>query len=121
MFHDSEVASKFTLGKTKRAYFMNYGIAPHFKNILTKARTESPFYSLLFHENLNAVMQSRQMNVGIRYWDDVKNLVQTQYFDSKFLQHLHAEMLFEKIGTESIFNRDGWKQLNSTFYRWSIC
>ena len=66
-------------------------------------------------------MQSCQMNLGIRYWDDVKNLVQTQYFDSKFLQHPNAEMLFEKIEAESIFNRVGWKQLNSTFYGWSIC
>ena len=48
MFPDSEVASKFTLGETKRAYFMNYGIASRFKNILTKAITESPFYNLLF-------------------------------------------------------------------------
>ena len=48
IFHDSEVTSKFTFGKTKRAYFMNYGVAPHFKNTLTKARTESPFYRLLF-------------------------------------------------------------------------
>ena len=52
-------------------------------------------------------MQSCQMNLGIRYWDDVKNLVQTQYFDSKFLQHPNAEMLFEEIEAESIFNRVG--------------
>ena len=37
------------------------------------------------------------MDAGICYWDDVKNLVQTQYFDSNFLQHPNAEMLFEKI------------------------
>ena len=65
IYPDSEVASKFTLSKTKCAYFMNYGIAPHFKNILTKATTESPFYSLSFDESLNAVMQICQMDVGI--------------------------------------------------------
>ena len=43
MFPDSEVASKFTLGKTKCDYFVNYGIAPHLKNILTKAIIEPPF------------------------------------------------------------------------------
>ena len=75
MFPDSEVASSFTLGKTKCAYFMNYGIAPHFKNFLTKAITESPFYSLPYDESLNTVIQSCQMDVGIRYWDDMKNLV----------------------------------------------
>ena len=76
---------------------MNYGIAPHFKNILTKTITESPFYNLLFDESLSAVIQSCQMDVGICYWDDVKNLVQTRYFDSKFLQRPTAVMLFEKI------------------------
>ena len=56
MFPDSEVALNFTLGKTKCAYFMNYDIAPHFKNILTTAITESPFYRLSFDESLNAVI-----------------------------------------------------------------
>ena len=68
MFPDSEVASKLILGKTKCAYFMNYGIASYFKNILTKAITESPFYSLSFDGSLNAVIQSCQMDVAIRDW-----------------------------------------------------
>ena len=50
MFPDSEVASKFALGRTKCAYFMNCGMAPHFKDILTKAITGSPFFSLSFDE-----------------------------------------------------------------------
>ena len=54
-------------------------------------------YSLSYDESLNAVVQSCQIDVGICYWDDVKNLVQTRYFDSKFLQCPNAEMLFEKI------------------------
>ena len=97
MFPDSEVASKFTLGKTKCDYFVNYDIAPHLKNILTKAIIEPPFYSLSFDETLNAVNQSCQMDVGIRYWDNAESLVQTRYFDSKFLQRPNAEILFEKI------------------------
>ena len=97
MFPDSEVASKFTLGKTKCDYFVNYGIAPHLKNILTKAIIEPPFYSLSFDETLNAVNQSCQMDVGIRYWDNAESLVQTRYFDSKFLQRPNTEILFEKI------------------------
>ena len=42
-------------------------------------------------------MQSCPIHVGIHYWDDIKNLVQTRYFDSKFLRHPNSEMLFEKI------------------------
>ena len=37
------------------------------------------------------------MDVGIRYWDNAESLVQTRYFDSKFLQRPNAEILFEKI------------------------
>ena len=73
----AKLLSKFSVGKTKCAYFINYDIVPHFKNILTKAITESPFYSPSFDERLNAVVQSSQRDVGICYRDDVKNFVQT--------------------------------------------
>lgn len=68
---------KFTFGKAKCAYFMNYGISLYFKNTFTKTLTESPIYSLLFDESLNPVMQSCYIDVGIRYWNDIKNLNET--------------------------------------------
>ena len=34
MFFDSEIAAKFSLGKTKSRYTILYGIAPEFKRIL---------------------------------------------------------------------------------------
>ena len=75
MFPDSEVASKFTCGKTKCAYLINYSTAPHLKNILTKEITEPPFYSLSFDESFNVAIQCCQMDFGICFWDDVNNLV----------------------------------------------
>ena len=75
MFPDSEVASKFTRGKTKCAYLINYSTAPHLKNILTKEITEPPFYSLSFDESFNVAIQCCQMDFGICFWDDVNNLV----------------------------------------------
>ena len=37
MFPDSNIAKQFQLGKTKCAYFINYGIAPHFKLFLVRS------------------------------------------------------------------------------------
>ena len=65
MFTDSEIASKFTLGKTKCSYFINFGIAPFFKESIKKQI--KLFYSLSFDESMNAVTQSCQMDVAIRF------------------------------------------------------
>ena len=46
MFTDSEIASNFTLGKTKCSYFINFGIAHFFKGSLKKQINLSPFYIL---------------------------------------------------------------------------
>ena len=67
MFPDSDIVKKFTLGKTKCSYIINYGIAPYFKEILLKAINHSPYYSLSFDESMNSVLQNCRMDVGIRY------------------------------------------------------
>ena len=36
MFPDSNIASKFTLGETKAAYLITFGIAPYFKSLLVR-------------------------------------------------------------------------------------
>ena len=63
MFGEQEVLSKFSLSKTKCAYIINYGIAPYFKESLTKSIKESPFYSTLFDESLNSKMQEQQIDI----------------------------------------------------------
>ena len=54
------------------------------------------------------------MDVGIRYWDEVKGLLQTRYFDSKFLKCSNAETLCEKI-------MEFLTELDSTLYGRSMC
>ena len=89
MFPDSEISFNLKLGKTKCAYLMNYGIAPHFKSNLLKSINNSSFYSLSFDESLNNVLQSCQMDINIRYWNEAKNVVGTRYLDSKFVSRLN--------------------------------
>ena len=55
MFPDSEIASQFSMGKTKSRYMILYGLVPHFKSRLTQANNSSIYYSLSFDESLNYV------------------------------------------------------------------
>ena len=42
MFSDREIAKSFTLSKTKCSYYINYGLASHFKEELMKCVNTSP-------------------------------------------------------------------------------
>lgn len=90
MFPDSEIAKRVSMSKTKCAYFINFGLAPYYKQRLVNSVKESPFYALLFDESLNRVIQTEQMDVVVRYWCGEKNRVQTKYFDSQFFNRANA-------------------------------
>ena len=36
MFSDSTIAKQFSMGKTKYAYYLTYGMAPYFKDIFVQ-------------------------------------------------------------------------------------
>ena len=92
MFPDSEIASHFTLGKTKARYTMLYGIAPEFKKQLVYDINASPFYTISFNESLNSQVQMSQMDVEVRYWNNRRNINETRYFDSKFMRRPNADV-----------------------------
>ena len=97
MFSDSEIASEFTLGKTKCSYLISYGLAPYFKDTLFREISTSEFFSLSFDESLNKEIQSCQMDVGIKFWSDCTKLVETRYYDSQFLHRPNAVELFQSL------------------------
>ena len=72
MFSESKVASSFRLSKTKCGYFITYGFAPHFKELLLKDVNLSPFFVLSFDESLNEVIQKEQMDLEICHWDNTQ-------------------------------------------------
>ena len=57
MFPDSVIAKQFSMSKTKCAYVIHFDIAPIFKNDLIEQINGSPFYSVLFDESLNSLLQ----------------------------------------------------------------
>ena len=93
MFPDSDIAARFTLGRSKYHYVMNFGIAEYIKDCLTDAIKASPYFSVSFDESLNEILQKCQMDVVIKYWDSKKNEAVSKYFSSTFLGHASAEHL----------------------------
>ena len=60
----------FTLGKTKCGYYITYGIAPYFGELIKTWINKWPCFSLSFDESLNRVLEVEQMDMNVRYWDD---------------------------------------------------
>ena len=83
MFPDSQIAKKFSLGKTKCAYLISFGLAPYFKNLLLERVKNSQDYVLLFDESLNKTTQQKQLDVYVRYWND--GLVKTRFLTAEFI------------------------------------
>ena len=57
MFFDSEIAAKFSLGKTKSRYPIWYGVAPESKRVLLYDVKLSQFFTVSFDESLNTDLQ----------------------------------------------------------------
>ena len=97
MFPDSEIAKQFACGERKAAYITVFGLAEHFKKLL-KDGVKGPFV-VLFDESLNKKMQEKQMDIHIRYWDNVNSEVTTRYFGSEFLgKCIHRKILCSNRG-----------------------
>ena len=87
MFPDDKIAGKFTSGKDKTKYLVNYGITPWIKELLFDEVEKAVYVVIGFDESLNKATQTCQMDVNVRYWDPVDHKVKTRYWDSKFLGH----------------------------------
>ena len=97
MFPDSDIASKFRMSKTKCGYIVTFGMATFFKIILVEKINSSPSYSVLFDESLNDMLQTEQMDIHIRYWDNIKGRSVTQYLDSRFFKRGNVTNLKDEI------------------------
>lgn len=93
MFDDSEIAKSFKLSKTKCGYLINYGLAPHFQDILNQSISSSPYFIISFDESMNKVLQNEQMDLTVRFWDDNAKHVRTRYYKSCFLNRPNAQNL----------------------------
>ena len=74
---------------------INFGLGPHFENILLKAINKSSWYSVYFDESYNDIINKSQMDIVVRYI--FNNKVVSQYLTTKFLGHTTAEDLKESL------------------------
>ena len=68
MFPDSKIASQMELGRMKLKYNFNFGLGPHFRDILRCKSAASEWYSISFDESLNKVL----MKVWIKLCRNVR-------------------------------------------------
>ena len=103
IFRDSQLAKSFKLGADKMRYSINFRLAPFFKSLLYEDIKTSCCFVACFDESLNPVTQTCEMDIVIRFFNESKNLVESRYWNSKFLGHGTAadlEREFEKCMEE---------------------
>ena len=92
MFSNNEITKSFKLSKSKCGYFINFGLARYFKDLLAKAAN---IFVVSFGKSLNKVLQEEQIDVQVRYWNEAAKQVNARFFDSQFLKHPNTKNLFD--------------------------
>lgn len=95
MFWDSNIAKNYSCGRTKQSYLITFGIAPFFKDMLVDDIRKSDFYTVIFDESFNQLLQKEQMDILIRFWK--ADRVITRYLGSQFLSGGRAEDLLKAL------------------------
>ena len=98
MFPDSQIAQKFSCGKTKCSYLITHGLASYFDHrMLASLKDGDVKYVISSDESLNRTLQQEQMDMIIHFWDNEKKKVCSRYFDSNFLGHTSAQDLLKSL------------------------
>ena len=97
MFSDSKINENFKLSKTKCRCYLTYGIAPFSESNITKSILKAPYFTIMFDESVNSVLQNEQMDIQIRYWSNEACKVQTKYYDSKFLKRVNSDTICDAL------------------------
>ena len=77
---------------------------PHFNGLLIDEIKKSCCHSISFDESMNSKTQECQLDLVIRFWDEVNNQVKNRYWDSDFIGHSTAAEILKhfKGGTEKL-------------------
>ena len=97
MFPNRTIAKSFTLRKTKCGYYVTYGIAPYFGELIKTLINKSPCFSVFFDESLNSLLHVEQMDMNVRYWDNDNSLVKLNYVTSRFFERSNPEDILSKL------------------------
>ena len=92
-----KIASSFQMGPNKLHYYVTFGLAPYFKLLLTDTLKKSDCHVLSFDESLNDFTQTSEMDLLVRFFDNITNIVNTRFYDSRFLDHATRQYLHKKF------------------------
>ena len=93
MFPDSKIVESFALGADKLRYLITYGIAPYFYDLLKDNVNNSDCYTVLFDGSLNRISETSQMDILLRYWDNITT-VKVRFSNSSYLGYTtHKDLL----------------------------
>ena len=84
-------------GMAKCSYFITYGLAPYIKEQLEKYVSSSPLYVVSFRESMNSLLQNKQIDVAIRFWNNSKRQAETRYLTSEYLRRPNVENLVNSL------------------------
>ena len=70
----------FSLNRMKSMYVINHGLAPYFQTLLIDALGKSEIHVYSFDKSLNDSTQTSEMDLYVRYWDDLDKLVKVRYY-----------------------------------------
>ena len=85
MFPDSKIVESLAVGADKLRYLITCGIAAYFYDLLKDNVNNFDSYTVLFDESLNIVSQTSQMDILLRYWDDITKMIKVQFWNSSYL------------------------------------
>ena len=101
MFTDSNIAKSITCSELWNVvnYVVNYGISPVFKSILIDSVRKAEVFVALFDERLNEQTQNCEIDILVRYFDDIENMVKVHYLKSNFMGHFTHTDLYQEFSS----------------------
>ena len=67
---------------------------PYFCDFVKDNVNNSDCYTVLFDESLNRISQTSQMDILLRYWDNIAKMVKVRFWNSSYLGHAtHKDLL----------------------------
>lgn len=89
-FPDSSLLRTLELERTKISYTIVHGLAPHIREKLDRRIEACCEFSIFFDEAFNTISTTKQLDIIVRFWDDVEGKACSRYLSSSFLRHSKA-------------------------------
>lgn len=98
MFHDSQIAGKFSCGRTKVSYMISDGLGPHFKKkVIEELSWPEVYYSIQIDETPKPEQRVQQLDVLVRYFSRKQQKVVIEHLESFNLGRATADIIIDCV------------------------